>query len=79
MYYSIHFQSTFLTDRKAILSGGRLRCAGSSLFLKTRYGLGYSLSYDKFELRLMADCAFNIGRKSTKNMLHMHDQKIKQF
>ncbi len=54
-----------------------MRCAGSSLFLKTRYGLGYSLSYDKFELRLMADCAFNIGRKSTKNMLNMQRSKNK--
>ncbi|CAH1274359.1 ABCA5 [Branchiostoma lanceolatum] len=32
-----------LDDRKAIISKGKLRCAGSSLFLKNRYGVGYHL------------------------------------
>ena len=33
------------TDRTLIMKAGRLRCAGSSLFLKTHFGFGYSLSY----------------------------------
>ncbi len=41
-----HFmeEADTLGDRIAIMSEGKLRCAGSSLFLKTRYGAGYILS-----------------------------------
>ena len=35
-------------DRKAIITMGQLRCAGRSLFLKTRFGLGYTLTYHSF-------------------------------
>ncbi|XP_066291529.1 cholesterol transporter ABCA5-like [Branchiostoma lanceolatum] len=40
-----HFmdEADILADRKAIISKGKLRCAGSSLFLKNRYGVGYHL------------------------------------
>ncbi|KAI8501113.1 ATP-binding cassette sub- A member 5 [Branchiostoma belcheri] len=40
-----HFmdEADILADRKAIISKGTLRCAGSSLFLKNRYGVGYHL------------------------------------
>lgn len=30
-------------DRKAIVSKGRLQCAGSSLYLKQKFGIGYQL------------------------------------
>jgi len=30
-------------DRKAIISRGHLRCVGSSLFLKNKFGIGYHL------------------------------------
>ncbi len=33
-----------LGDRIAIMAGGLLRCVGSSLFLKTRSGIGYTLT-----------------------------------
>ena len=33
----------FFLDYKAILSKGKVRCAGSSLFLKNRFGIGYHL------------------------------------
>lgn len=33
----------FCADYKAILSKGKVRCAGSSLFLKNRFGIGYHL------------------------------------
>lgn len=40
-----HFmdEADFLGDRVAIISHGQLRCAGSSLFLKSRLGVGYLL------------------------------------
>ena len=41
-----HFmdEADILADRKAIMSKGSLRCYGSSLFLKNRFGLGYHLT-----------------------------------
>lgn len=41
-----HFmdEADILADRKAIISKGRLRCCGSSLFLKNKFGLGYHLT-----------------------------------
>ncbi|ETV96788.1 hypothetical protein H310_10092 [Aphanomyces invadans] len=41
-----HFmdEADVLGDRIAIMAEGELRCAGSSLFLKNRYGAGYTLS-----------------------------------
>ncbi|TMW56586.1 hypothetical protein Poli38472_006596 [Pythium oligandrum] len=41
-----HFmdEADLLGDRIAILAEGELRCVGSSLFLKNRYGVGYRLS-----------------------------------
>jgi len=44
-----HFmdEADLLGDRIAILSAGNLRCCGSSLWLKSRYGLGYNLTVSK--------------------------------
>ncbi|RLN50687.1 hypothetical protein BBJ28_00003089 [Nothophytophthora sp. Chile5] len=44
-----HFmdEADILGDRIAILSEGRLRCAGSSLSLKNRFGAGYNLTMIK--------------------------------
>ncbi|XP_015768993.1 PREDICTED: ATP-binding cassette sub-family A member 5-like isoform X2 [Acropora digitifera] len=41
-----HFmdEADILADYKAILSKGKVRCAGSSLFLKSRFGIGYHLN-----------------------------------
>ncbi|KAL7989592.1 hypothetical protein Chor_012258 [Crotalus horridus] len=36
--------SGLLLDRKAVISQGMLKCLGSSLFLKTKWGIGYRLS-----------------------------------
>ena len=38
---SLLFSSS--ADYKAILSKGKVRCAGTSLFLKNRFGIGYHL------------------------------------
>ncbi len=35
------------SDRKAILSNGVVRCVGSSLFLKSKFGVGYNLNIAK--------------------------------
>ena len=37
-------EADLLADRISVMSSGTLRCAGSSLFLKSRFGLGYTLS-----------------------------------
>jgi ATP-binding cassette subfamily A (ABC1) protein 3 len=37
-------EADLLCDRIAIMSEGRLRCCGSSLFLKAKFGVGYNLS-----------------------------------
>ncbi|XP_071448970.1 cholesterol transporter ABCA5-like [Hetaerina americana] len=41
-----HFmdEADILADRKAVVSRGRLRCCGSSLFLKNKFGIGYHLT-----------------------------------
>ncbi|XP_041352800.1 cholesterol transporter ABCA5-like [Gigantopelta aegis] len=41
-----HFmdEADILADRKAIISHGKLKCCGSSLFLKNRFGIGYHLN-----------------------------------
>ncbi|XP_041361874.1 cholesterol transporter ABCA5-like [Gigantopelta aegis] len=41
-----HFmdEADILADRKAIINHGRLKCSGSSLFLKQRFGIGYHLN-----------------------------------
>ncbi|XP_037665334.1 ATP-binding cassette sub-family A member 6 isoform X2 [Choloepus didactylus] len=43
-------EADILADRKVIMSNGRLKCAGSSLFLKRKWGLGYHLSLCRNEL-----------------------------
>ncbi|XP_012893511.1 PREDICTED: ATP-binding cassette sub-family A member 9 [Dipodomys ordii] len=44
--FSTHFmdEADILADRKVFISNGRLKCAGSSLFLKKKWGIGYHLS-----------------------------------
>jgi ATP-binding cassette subfamily A (ABC1) protein 3 len=44
-------EADILGDRIAIMSAGQLRCVGSSLFLKKRYGVGYQLTIEKSNLR----------------------------
>lgn len=46
---STHFmdEADLLGDRIAIVSKGKLRCVGSSLFLKSHFGDGYHLTLVK--------------------------------
>lgn len=45
MLLSTHFmdEADFLGDRVAIMSDGVVKCCGSSLFLKSKYGIGYHM------------------------------------
>ncbi|KAF1315573.1 Abc transporter a family member 1, partial [Globisporangium splendens] len=51
MVLTTHFmdEADILGDRIAIMAEGELRCCGSSLFLKNRYGAGYNLTFVKDE------------------------------
>lgn len=40
-------EADVLGDRIAILANGRLSCAGSSFFLKHRFGAGYLITFEK--------------------------------
>ena len=40
-------EADLLGDRIAIMAEGQLRCCGSSLFLKKKYGVGYQLTIEK--------------------------------
>lgn len=44
-----HFmdEADILGDRIGIMADGKLRCCGSSLFLKNKFGVGYRLSVVK--------------------------------
>src|SRR3546814_16307602 len=37
-------EADYLGDRIAIMASGQLKCFGSSLFLKGKYGVGYTLT-----------------------------------
>nr|XP_033816948.1 ATP-binding cassette sub-family A member 9-like isoform X2 [Geotrypetes seraphini] len=37
-------EADILADRKAVISNGKLKCIGSSLYLKRKWGIGYQLS-----------------------------------
>ncbi|XP_045462662.1 phospholipid-transporting ATPase ABCA3-like isoform X2 [Harmonia axyridis] len=49
MLLTTHFmdEADLLGDRIAIMAGGRLKCCGSSFFLKKKYGAGYNLVMEK--------------------------------
>eukprot|EP01114_Cavostelium_apophysatum_P013017 TRINITY_DN3066_c0_g1_i2.p1 TRINITY_DN3066_c0_g1~~TRINITY_DN3066_c0_g1_i2.p1 ORF type:complete len:1610 (-),score=443.90 TRINITY_DN3066_c0_g1_i2:33-4862(-) len=42
-------EAEYLSDRVAIMSKGSLRCLGSTLFLKNRFGVNYYLNIEKLE------------------------------
>jgi len=48
---STHFmdEADYLGDRIAIMASGKLRCSGSSLFLKNKFGVGYHIVLTKSE------------------------------
>ena len=54
-FITLIYSNSCLLDRKAIISGGKLRCVGSSLFLKNRFGIGYHLG-------MVASSGSNLGQ-----------------
>ena len=44
-----HFmdEADFLGDRIAIMADGKLKCCGSSVYLKNKFGVGYNLTLVK--------------------------------
>nr|XP_002748709.2 ATP-binding cassette sub-family A member 6 isoform X1 [Callithrix jacchus]XP_008995894.2 ATP-binding cassette sub-family A member 6 isoform X1 [Callithrix jacchus] len=63
-------EADILADRKVIMSNGRLKCAGSSIFLKRRWGLGYHLSLYRNEICNPEQITFFITH-------HIPDAKLK--
>jgi ABC-type multidrug transport system ATPase subunit len=60
-----HFmdEADVLGDRIAMLGQGRLRCVGSPLFLKKRYGVGYQLTIEKQHTKQASYHGSNHGGK----------------
>ncbi|BES94947.1 ATP-Hypothetical protein cassette sub-family A member [Nesidiocoris tenuis] len=50
-------EADVLADRIAIMANGSLKCAGSTVFLKQKYGFGYRL---KIAIRKRSDSALNL-------------------
>ncbi|EQC40944.1 hypothetical protein SDRG_02007 [Saprolegnia diclina VS20] len=59
MILTTHYmeEADVLGDRIAIMANGALQCAGSSLFLKTRFGAGYTLTLAKASASVDTDAA----------------------
>ncbi|XP_038612933.1 ATP-binding cassette sub-family A member 9-like [Tachyglossus aculeatus] len=62
-------EADVLADRKVFISNGKLKCAGSSLFLKKKWGIGYHLS-----LRVNETC--NSERITSLVQRHIPDAKL---
>uniref|UniRef100_A0A667I3Q4 ATP binding cassette subfamily A member 10 n=1 Tax=Lynx canadensis TaxID=61383 RepID=A0A667I3Q4_LYNCA len=63
-------EADILADRKVFLSNGKLKCAGSSLFLKQKWGIGYHLSLHRNEM-----C--NLERITSLIRRHVPDAKLR--
>ncbi|XP_044528119.1 cholesterol transporter ABCA5 [Gracilinanus agilis] len=76
---STHFmdEADILADRKAVISQGMLKCVGSSLFLKSKWGIGYRLS-----MYIDKDCVTESLSSLVKqhipgaNLLQQNDQQL---
>nr|QNH67864.1 ATP-binding cassette transporter subfamily A member 5 [Brachionus rotundiformis] len=67
---STHFmdEADILADRKAVISKGKLKCVGSSLYLKNRFGLGYHLN-------LIGTNTFDLEPASISSLIRKHVPK----
>ncbi|KAJ8624155.1 hypothetical protein MRB53_032685 [Persea americana] len=64
-------EADVLGDRIAIMANGSLRCCGSSLFLKHRYGVGYTLTLVKTSPT--ASVAADIVHRHVPSATHLSD------
>lgn len=62
-------EADILGDRIAIISSGRLRCCGSSLFLKKSFGSGYYLTLVRDRTEKMTAQRNGIIRRQAKEVL----------
>ncbi|XP_066242827.1 ABC-type organic anion transporter ABCA8-like [Saccopteryx leptura] len=62
-------EADILADRKVFLSKGKLKCAGSSLFLKKKWGIGYHLSLQLNEMSVK-------GKITSLVTQHIPDAKL---
>ena len=46
-------EADLLGDRIVIMSEGKVECAGSPMFLKHRYGVGYQLTMEKEQVKAL--------------------------
>jgi ATP-binding cassette subfamily A (ABC1) protein 3 len=82
-----HFmdEADILGDRIAIMAEGQLRCVGSSLFLKKKYGVGYQLTIEKndrvdVDADADADAAIEVDSKTPQpSGMHSNDDNLKQI
>ncbi|XP_071439608.1 phospholipid-transporting ATPase ABCA1-like isoform X2 [Hetaerina americana] len=75
-----HFmdEADLLGDRIAIISHGRLRCCGSSLFLKARFGKGYYLTVERKELALQSAYNCDLAEEATRSLAHKKNDEHMQ-
>nr|QUF59427.1 ATP-binding cassette transporter Abca3-1 [Brachionus angularis] len=73
-----HFmdEADFLGDRIAIMSKGTLRCCGSPLYLKSKYGSGYNLVISKKKINYFNDMIENL---STNEKINNHNKTDNQI
>ena len=50
--FAVMDEADLLGDRIVIMSEGTVACAGSPMFLKHRYGVGYQLTMEKHQVRV---------------------------
>ena len=67
-------EADILGDRIAIISQGKLRCCGSSLFLKSRFGSGYYMTVVKAD-----DDAAGGQDKTDKNLASLSEIKVRRL
>ncbi|XP_069055940.1 cholesterol transporter ABCA5 isoform X1 [Pleurodeles waltl] len=76
---STHFmdEADILADRKAVISQGMLKCIGSSLFLKTKWGVGYRLSLDINKIcDVEAVTSLIRGHTAGSKLLQQHEHEL---
>ena len=64
-----HFmdEADYLGDRIGIMADGQLKCLGSSLFLKTRFGVGYSLTLIKKDINTVSKPIIQLIQEQVKS------------
>jgi ATP-binding cassette subfamily A (ABC1) protein 3 len=76
-------EADILGDRIAIMAEGQLRCVGSSLFLKKKYGVGYQLTIEKNDKHVIdadTDTEIEVGSKAPQiSGMHSNDDNLKQI